>query len=156
MGDAYGFLPSADEEQILERSLSSWKPFEDTLSALQKLQERHMLAVISNIDDDLFAETMRSMGIVFTHVITSLQMRSYKPSRENFLHAIDRLHVEPSHILHVAQSRYHDIPPAKSCGMNTVWINRRGLKSGSGATLPSEATADLELPDLKSLVPLMG
>jgi 2-haloacid dehalogenase len=42
---------------------------------------------------------------------------------------------------------YHDIVPAKALGMTVVWVNRRGIKQGSGA--------DLEVPDLKTLAAML-
>ena len=59
-------------------------------------------------------------------------------------------------ILHVAQSLYHDIAPAKGVGLTTVWVNRRLGQAGPGATPPAEAQADLEVPDLKTLVSRIG
>ena len=32
-------------------------------------------------------------------------------------------------VLHVAQSRFHDILPATALGLDTVWINRPGLSA---------------------------
>ena len=51
---------------------------------------------------------------------------------------------------------YHDIAPARSLGLTTVWVNRRAAVSGSGATPPSDATPDYEVRDLHSLVELLG
>ncbi|HUL43582.1 MAG TPA: haloacid dehalogenase type II [Bacteroidota bacterium] len=151
-----GFDATPDEERVLEKSLPTWRPFEDTVASLRKLQERYALGVISNTDDDLFELTSRELGVKFTHLITSMQVQSYKPSQTNFLRAIEQWKIEPSQILHVAQSLHHDIPSAKSCGMHTVWIDRRKGKTGSGATLPSNAEPDLIFPDLKSLVSFIG
>jgi 2-haloacid dehalogenase len=64
--------------------------------------------------------------------------------------------IERGNLLHVAQSLFHDHVPAKKLGLDTVWINRRKGKEGSGATLSAEAEPDLEVPDLKTLVGAMG
>jgi len=37
---------------------------------------------------------------------------------------------DPSQVLHVFQSLYHDCMPAKKMGLNTVWINRRKGQEG--------------------------
>ena len=57
----------------------SWLPFPDTVEALRALGRRYRLAVISNIDDDLFADSARQLGIPFDAVITAEQARCYKP-----------------------------------------------------------------------------
>jgi 2-haloacid dehalogenase len=56
----------------------------------------------------------------------------------------------------VAQSLYHDIAPAAQLGLATVWVNRRHGRPGAGATPPAYATPDLEVPDLRTLVTMMG
>jgi 2-haloacid dehalogenase len=57
-------------------------------------------------------------------------------------------------VLHVAQSLFHDIAPARALGFGTVWVNRRAGRAGSGATPPSAARPDLEVPDLATLARL--
>ena len=46
--------------------------------------------MISNIDDDLFAETRKLLDVEFDAVITAEQARSYKPSSRNFEMAMER------------------------------------------------------------------
>jgi 2-haloacid dehalogenase len=53
-------------------------------------------------------------------------------------------------------SVYHDIVPAASMGISTVWVNRRHEKTGFGATLPASRQPDSEVPDLKTLVEAIG
>lgn len=139
----------------LPNSLQFWPPFPDTTEALLRLKARYKLAIISNVDDDLFAASARQLGVPFDHVITAQQVRSYKPSHNNFERALERVGVAREQVLHVAQSVYHDIVPARALGLSTVWVNRRRGLSGSGATLPAEGRPDLEVPDLKSLADLL-
>jgi FMN phosphatase YigB (HAD superfamily) len=56
----------------------------------------------------------------------------------------------------VAQSLFHDVGPAHQLGLATVWVNRRRGKAGGGATPPSSAVADLEVPDLAALAARAG
>jgi 2-haloacid dehalogenase len=109
------------------------------------------LVAISNIDDDLFAATRRHLGVEFADVITAQQAGSYKPSPNNFRVALERLSCSPERLLHAAQSVYHDVVPARSLGISTVWVNRRSARPGIGAVLAAEGQADLEVADLKSL-----
>ena len=57
--------------------------------------------------------------------------------------------------LHAAQSRFHDIAPARALGISNVWVNRRHDKDGEGATSMSAAQPDLAVPDLKTLADLV-
>ena len=51
------FTPTDDEVRSLPESLSTWKPWPDTVAALRQLKTRFKLAILSNVDDDLFALT---------------------------------------------------------------------------------------------------
>ena len=62
--------------------------------------------------------------------------------------------ISKNEILHVAQSKHHDINPARRFGLTTVWINRRHGKKGSGATLATSAEPDLTVTSLAELVSL--
>jgi len=156
MGARLVFSPTVEEVRSLAESLKTWQPFPDTVAALRQLKTRHKLALISNTDDDLFAETARSLQVPFDHVITAQQARSYKPSANNFRLALERIGLPSNRILHVAQSLYHDILPAKELGLATVWVNRRASKKGAGATPPAHAQADLVVPDLAGLTALIN
>ena len=125
-----------------------------SFSAFTSTRSSSRLAVISNIDDDLFAETRKHLGVDFAAVITAQQARSYKPSLNNFRVALERIALPRDQVLHVAQSLFHDHVPARQLGLDTVWVNRRGGKRGGGATPPADAQPDLEVPDLRTLADL--
>jgi 2-haloacid dehalogenase len=153
-GKHYGFQPSPDELRSLPESLPSWPPFPDTVAALRQLQKRYKLAVISNTDDDLFAETQKHLGVEFDFVITAQQARTYKPSINNFQLALRTMGLAPDRLLHAAQSIYHDVVPASSLGIATVWVNRKSARPGVGAVRAAAGRAKLEVPDVASLAAL--
>ncbi|MCU0541672.1 MAG: haloacid dehalogenase type II [Oscillatoriaceae cyanobacterium Prado104] len=160
IGHKFSFEPteteSGTEINCLVESIEHWHPFPDTVKALSALKRKYKLAVISNIDNDLFAATAKHLKVEFDWVITAEKARSYKPSTHNFELAIETMGIEREKLLHVAQSLYHDIVPARSMGISTVWVNRRHDKTGFGATMPASAQPDLEVPDLKTLVEIIG
>ena len=155
-GQRFNFEPteteSGTEINCLVDSIKNWQPFPDTVAALSALKQKYKLAVISNIDDDLFAGTAKHLKVEFDWLITAEKVRSYKPSTRNFEIALETMGIPPEKLLHVAQSVYHDIVPATSMGISTVWVNRRQDKTGFGATMPASGKPDLEVPDLKTLV----
>jgi 2-haloacid dehalogenase len=155
-GAQLNFTPTEAELSSLAESIPDWEPFPDTVEALKALKKRYKLAIISNVDDDLFAYTAKKLKVDFDWIVTAEQVKSYKPSLQNFEVAIQRMGISPDKLLHVAQSIYHDIVPAKSMGLSAVWVNRRQGKEGFGATLAASGQPDLEVPDLKTLVSLMG
>jgi len=154
--ERFHFEASSAEIRSLHESVHAWPPFPDTVAALHELQKLYKLVVISNIDDDLFAETRKHLDVEFDGVITAEQARSYKPSINNFQMALRTLALSPDRLLHAAQSIYHDVVPARSLGISTVWVNRKSARPGIGAVrgsaaLASEKRADLEVPDLAGL-----
>jgi 2-haloacid dehalogenase len=151
IGIKAGFAPSAAECVTFSRSVGEWPAFPDTAGALRALHQRYRLAVVSNVDDDLFAATAPRLGETFDWVITAEQVGSYKPAHENFHFALKRIGLPRDRVLHVAQSLYHDIAPASALGLSTVWVNRRRGMPGRGATPGAVATPDLEVPDLETL-----
>jgi len=150
------FEANSAEIRSLHESVPAWPPFPDTMGALRELQKRYKLAVISNIDNDLFAETQKHLNIKFDGVITAEQARSYKPSVNNFKMALRTLAISPDRVLHAGQSVYHDVVPARSLGISTVWVNRKSARPGVGAVRASAGRPDLEVPDLASLVATVG
>jgi 2-haloacid dehalogenase len=153
-GDRLGFSPTDAEVRSLPESLANWQAFADTVEALRKLKSRYQLAVISNVDDDLFASTAPKLGVVFDHVITAQQAQCYKPCIRMFELAEERIRVSRERWLHVGQSIYHDVIPAQSLGIATVWVNRPSPRSGAGAATAAAGTPDLEVPDLDTLAQL--
>ena len=153
-GQELGFTPTEDERAAFAQAVRHWPPFADSPSALRTLQSRYRLVILSNIDDDLFAHSAHHLNIDFDEVITAEQLGSYKPSPNNFHRMLERVNRPTDRILHVAQSLYHDIAPAKALGLSTVWVNRRKGHEGFGATPPAEAEPDLEVPDLQTLASL--
>jgi 2-haloacid dehalogenase len=153
-GSRLGFEPTFSEIRSLPESVPSWAPFPDTVAALQKLKHRYNLAIISNIDDDLFAETRKFLQVEFDAVITAQEARSYKPSLNNFELAIRALGISPEHLLHAGQSIYHDVVPARSLGISTVWVNRKSARKGIGAVRAAVGQPELEVPDLATLAAL--
>ncbi len=108
-GRRLGFDPTTSEITSLAESVPLWPPFSDTVEALRRLKTRYRLAIISNIDDDLFARTREHLGVEFDEVITAEQAGSYKPSLRNFELALRRLAIPREQLLHVGQSIYHDV-----------------------------------------------
>jgi 2-haloacid dehalogenase len=155
-GKRLGFLPTDAEVRTLPESLANWQPFPDTVEALRKLKGRYQLAVISNVDDDLFASTAPKLGVVFDHVITAQQARCYKPCVRIFELAEERIAVSREQWLHVGQSIYHDVIPAQSLGIATVWVNRPSPRPGAGAATSAAGKPDLEVPNLQALAKLAG
>ncbi len=137
IGDHFGLAFSQPELDRLPESIARWKPFADVPAALASLARRCGLVITSNIDNDLFEHSRKQLVAGgdwdFTRVVTAELSRSYKPHHRHWKVALALLDTTPDRVLHVAESVYHDVVPAKALGMQTVWINRRGER-GPGAS----------------------
>ncbi len=140
------------ETETLPESIASWRPFPDTVESLHRLKKSCRLAIVSNIDDDLMGQTLRRLNTEFDAVVTAEQVRSYKPAAAHFNEVTSRLDLEPARILHAAESRYHDIAPARAMGFRTAWINRAGPSSSGEA----DAIPDQEFATLARLADALG
>lgn len=150
-GAELGFAPTSEQTRSLPESLATWKPWPDTVAALHQLKSRFRLAVLSNVDDDLFAATRPQLEVDFDEVITAQQARAYKPSLKLFELALSRINAPAHRILHVAQSVYHDVVPAQSLGLATVWVDRPSARPGVGAVKSADAKPDLIVTSLAEL-----
>jgi 2-haloacid dehalogenase len=155
MGKTLGFQPDANECARFAASVGHWPAFPDSEASLRELQSYGKLAILSNVDNDLFVESERRLGIKFDHVFTAQDIGSYKPSPNNFEYLIEHASVPKHQILHVAQSLFHDVAPASAAGLTTVWVNRRKGRKGEGATPTSDAIPAIEVPDMATLAQLL-
>ena len=148
LGDHFGFTPTNAELERFSDSVGQWPVFDDTNDALAQLSEHFRLAVVSNVDNDLFHDTARHFTVEFDDVITGEQVGAYKPELSPFETAFTRLGVPPNRLLHVAQSVYYDVNPAGRMGISCVWVQRYGERFDP----PTPQTAPVcTVPDLSSL-----
>jgi 2-haloalkanoic acid dehalogenase type II len=138
-------LPEA-ESTFLARELPNWTPFPDTNPSLARLARRHILGILSNVDNDLLSGTVRHFTSPFEIKVTAENIRSYKPAFGHFEEA-RRIIGERSWV-HVAGSQYHDIEPAVKLGIKAVWVNRKNARP----TRNYSEKQVLEVKDLTELV----
>jgi 2-haloalkanoic acid dehalogenase type II len=141
-----GWPIDSERAAFLAESLPRWPPFPDTNPALERLAAAgYTLGILSNVDDDLLAETRRHFTVPFEVVVTAQQVGSYKPAHGHF-HAA-RQRIGPRHWLHAAQSYYHDVMPARSLGIPVAWINRKAERASDGGQPDREFRTLTELAD---------
>jgi 2-haloacid dehalogenase len=144
-----GITLAPGAEHVLADTLPDWPVFPDVGPALQTLRaEGWKLAILSNVDRDLIAGTLRVLPVPFDDVVTAEDVQSYKPSLNHFRRFRDKNQVADENWVHVARSYFHDIVPASQLGIARVWINR----DGEEAPAP---LATVVLPDLRNLAPTL-
>ncbi|MBT8064050.1 MAG: HAD family hydrolase [Gammaproteobacteria bacterium] len=133
-------------DEAFGESVARWPAFADSAGALDYLETRYRLVILSNVDRAGFAASNRKLGVDFDAVYTAEDIGSYKPHPANFEYLLRRLQADFSlgrpDVLHTAQSLFHDHVPARAAGLATAWIDRQDL-AGAGSW---GATARVEQP----------
>ena len=153
----FGWPADPAHADAFARSVGSWPPFSDTVESLQYFERHYRLGILSNVDNSSLRSTLKLLQVPFAMTVTAEDAKTYKPSLTLFNKAIEKLDdngIARNEILHVAQSKHHDINPGRELGLTTVWVNRRHDKKGCGATLATEAEPHLTVTSLAELVSL--
>ena len=141
-GDLGGFV-SEEDRAAFSRSIGTWPCFPDTIDALRSLKSKGFhLGVVSNVDNASFEDTHERMGGTIDTAVTAETVGAYKPDLRMFEALFSTLAargIARKRILHVAQSRFHDVAPANELGLDVVWIDRRHGRPGKGIGIPSAA-----------------
>jgi 2-haloacid dehalogenase/putative hydrolase of the HAD superfamily len=145
-----GWKLSEAESTFLAKELPTWTPFPDTNPSLAKLSTERTLGILSNVDNDLLAGTLRHFTSPFEIKVTAENVRSYKPALGHFEEAQRIIGDRPW--THVAASQYHDIEPAMKLGIKAVWVNRAGTPPAHDYSKRNVS----EVRDLSQLVDLIG
>lgn len=142
--ERFGAECDADE---LSRSLfAHWERpsmFDDAVQFLESVDVP--LVVVSNIDRCDIEAAIDYHGLKFEHVITSEDIRSYKPRPELFVAGLAAVDCPADRALHVGDSLTSDLAGAHELGIPVAWINRTGKPSpvSAGPTFEAQSLADL-------------
>jgi len=140
MGEEFNCKPNMAECTSFGRSIGDWPVFPDTVEALRDLKRHYRLFILSNIDRASFAKTAKKLEVNFEEVFTAEEIGTWKPNPKNFDYLIDHLqddfHIESTCVVHVAQSLFHDLAPAKAKNLKTCWIKRPSQYGGKSVRDP--------------------
>jgi 2-haloacid dehalogenase len=116
---------STPEARRLPQQWGTMPVFQDVEAMLAALRaEGCRLAVLTNCDEDLFAETQQTFRQPFDLVVTAERVCDYKPSLAHFRYFARVSGVKDGEWVHVANSWYHDIAPARNLGIPRIWLDR--------------------------------
>jgi len=140
------FGADLDVDDLLALQFAHWVAppiFPETHAFLGALRNLGVpVCIISNIDRQDLEAAMALHAIEADHVLTSEDVRSYKPNPELLLAALDALGLRPDDVLHIGDSRSSDVAGAAALGIPVVWVNRAG-KLSAGMPLPGYKVGDL-------------
>lgn len=124
------FSSTCIAEDIIQPQFNHWiqpRLYEDTLPFLKSIIENPVY-ILSNIDRNDILAAMSFHGITVTDVITSEDVKSYKPRTELFEEGLRRSGCTADEVIHIGDSLTSDIEGAQRLGMKAIWINRLGRK----------------------------
>ncbi|WP_309382679.1 HAD family hydrolase [Cerasicoccus frondis] len=124
------------------------EPFPESTSFLEHCPIP--ICIVSNIDMQDIQLAAQSCGWRFERLITSEQVRSYKPRPEIFHAALETMDIRPEQALHVGDSLSSDIRGASAVGIDTVWLNRKGRPFRDKQLEPT-----YEIQNLEQLIPIL-
>ena len=116
-------------------------------AALDALQGRTKLAVVTNCSARLGAQAAGRLETRWDCIVTAEEAGFYKPDPRPYRLALSRLGIEARDAAFVAGSGY-DLFGTSAVGLRTYWHNRVGLARPDGAP-----PAAIESPSLDRLVP---
>jgi 2-haloacid dehalogenase/putative hydrolase of the HAD superfamily len=155
--EQFGWDEHPARARAFAQSVPDWRPFADTVESLRYLSRIYRLGILSNVDNASLAGTLKLLDVPFAFTVTAEDVASYKPGQPHFdagFRKLAELGIGRDELLHVAQSKHHDIAPGNRLGLSTVWVNRRHGKKGTGATLAATAEPTLTVNSLADLVTL--
>ncbi len=123
--------------------LAVWSDVADVLPKIARLDVT--LGILSNMTSSMLESGLAKAKLrsLFSHVISTDRVRSYKPARPAYQLGVNTLGLERSEILFVAFAGW-DVAGAVWFGYPTYWLNRLGSVAEELDAAPLGAGADLQ------------
>lgn len=119
---------TADKRDQLMQAYLQLNAWPDVPAALKRLRQAGMrLAFLSNMTGKMLATNLHDAGLdgLFEHVLSTDQVRSYKPDPKAYEMGVKALGLKREEILFAAFAGW-DVAGAKWYGYPTFWVNRLG------------------------------
>ena len=120
--------------------------FDDVVPALNALQGRYMMGLLSN--GNTYPERCGLEGY-FQFVVFAQDYGIQKPDPRLFEIAVERAGCSKHQLLHVGDSFQNDIIGARQAGVRSVWLNRQDGNSDTGRQ------HDFQIPSLRELIEVL-
>ncbi len=150
----YGTRLPPEDAEIVYRSMEEWPTHPDVVPVLSELRRAYKIAVVTNMDTDLFQRT--KIGVPLDAAITSEMAKAYKPHPAIFEYAVRIFGCPREDVLWVGTTPWADVIGARLAGLTVVWIKRTMRNSvGPLQIAPWEPLPDYECDDLYGLLSLL-
>lgn len=136
---------TAEKRARLMQTYLALETWPDVPAALARLKQAGVrLALLSNMTAEMLHACIGHAGLagMFEHVLSTDQIRAYKPEPRAYQMAIDAFELEREEILFVAFAGW-DAAGAKSFGYPTYWVNRLSEPAEQLGVFPDATGRDL-------------
>ena len=99
--------------------------YDGVIEVLKELSSKYKLGVLTNGNADV---NKLKIGHLFDFSISSIDVKSNKPSKNHFLKAREISKINFENTLHVGDHQINDILGARELGINTLWFNLNNVK----------------------------
>jgi putative hydrolase of the HAD superfamily len=126
--------------QVTEYMAQAYKPKsivpEEVFRLLPALKEAYTLGLISNREKPYDAEIeLLGLAPFFDLVLAGGHLRMWKPEPHIFIHACERLHLEPSEAVYVGDNYFADVVGARRAGLRPILYDPRGIFDDPGCSI---------------------
>ncbi len=133
--------------------------FDDAVSTLAAVRQAgtgagvQRIGLVTNGPAEVQRAKLELLGVtsLVDFAIVSEEFGAWKPDPSIFREALRLGDATAAEAVFVGDSAEHDMAGAHAAGIRSIWVNRTGRPWSTGAPSP-----DYEIPDLRSLLPLLG
>jgi 2-haloacid dehalogenase len=139
------------EKDHLNRVWHRLRPWPDSVSGLERLRKRFVIATLSNGNVALLTNMAKNAGLPWDCILSSELARRYKPDPVIYETAAELLGLEPEQVMMVA-AHQQDLRAAKRLGLKAAFV-LRPLELGPDRKpdLTPDASFDFVATDLNDL-----
>jgi len=139
------------EKDHLNKVWHRLKPWPDSRKGLARLRRSFIVSTLSNGNVALLVNMAKNAGLTWDCLLSGELVRHYKPDREVYQMAVDRLALDPGEVMMVAAHK-SDLLAARAVGLRTAYVPR-SLEFGTEQPpdLSPDPSYDLTATDFNDL-----
>jgi len=142
---------SDDEKDHLNRVWHRLKPWPDSVTGLQRIKSRFVIAPLSNGNISLLTNMAKHAALPWDCILSAENVRRYKPDPSVYLLAPQLFDLKAEQVMMVA-AHEHDLQSARKHGLRTAYVHRpleHGL--GKASAIPPKDRYDIVANDFLDL-----
>jgi 2-haloacid dehalogenase len=116
-------LTRTDRAELVEvwHAMNVWPDFPD---ALARLRTRYRVVVLTVMSFSVVLDSSRHAGITWDGILSGEFMNQYKPEREAYLEAAERIRIAPENVMMVA-AHPGDLRASMNAGFRTAYVQSK-------------------------------